>query len=359
MENILPNILLATDLHLSANEKEYSLNVLKEIVHKARDKDALFLLGDTFNTFDDIDLLKEDFIDIVQSVNTKIFLLKGNHEDLWAYGSDLSKFKFADNVNILAKEPFEIIKIGDSFIFAMPYQNKNVDINNTDFSEYNGVKLFLAHGIIEGLLWQLEDKESLSVVDKNILNKIKPNLAIFGHIHKRIETEIDGVRIIYPGAARVWRRSKSEIGKKYCLSLSIEANVIEKKFIEITSAGEYKTLNFTITDNLDKQIGIAMETCYKDDMVDILLNGIIDDENNFAKIIDSIKNKYDKYVRVLNIKPNKIVILSEARHEAIVKDFLNVADEYLQNTKDKKEREYINTAINIGLEKISLMLKKK
>ena len=241
----MPKILIASDLHLNASEKSYSFSVFDEILENAKNYDALFLLGDTFNTFEDAEKLKEEFSKKSEIYNKNIYLLKGNHEYLKSGGINLSKLKFADNIKII--EDADFINMENLDIVAVAY-NENYNIDNDFIKKIESLKeknrIFFGHGIVEGTLWAIEENEESAFIPIELIKKVNPNLAVIGHIHKQMEINIENVNIIYSGSARVWRKSKSETGIRKCLALNIENNSITKKYIYLKSAGEYRIYNF-------------------------------------------------------------------------------------------------------------------
>ena len=79
----MPKLLISSDLHLSLHEKEYSLSVLDEILEQAKNYDALLLLGDTFNTFEDLQELKDTFSKKIENLGIQgkshiIFVIGGS-----------------------------------------------------------------------------------------------------------------------------------------------------------------------------------------------------------------------------------------------------------------------------------------
>ena len=288
----MTKILIAADLHLSIAEKSYSFSVFDEILENAKNYDALFLLGDTFNTFEDAEKLKEEFSKKSAIYNKNIYLLKGNHEYLKSGGINLSKLKFADNIKII--ENIDFINLDNLDILAVAF-SENYNIDNDFLKRVENLKeknrIFLGHGIVEGTLWAIEENEESAFIPIEIIKRVKPNLAIVGHIHKQMETNIENINIIYIGSARVWRKSKSEMGARKCLALNIDCDSITKNYIDLKSAGEYRVYNLNIND-----IDLKIENIYKNwnykDIIDINIYGIIEDEilleNKKKEIIISI-----------------------------------------------------------------------
>lgn len=355
----MTKILIAADLHLSVTEKSYSFSVFDEILENAKNYDALFLLGDTFNTFEDAEKLKEEFSKKSEIYNKNIYLLKGNHEYLKSGGINLSKLKFAYNIKII--ENIDFINLDNLDILAVAF-SENYNIDNDFLKRVENLKeknrIFLGHGIVEGTLWAIEENEESAFIPIEIIKRVKPNLAIVGHIHKQMEINIENINIIYIGSARVWRKSKSEMGARKCLALNIDCDSITKNYIDLKSAGEYRVYNLNIND-----IDLKIENIYKNwnykDIIDINIYGIIEDEILLENKKKEIINKYSKYAREINIKSANLFFLENAYNENIIKEFLNVAEEFENKSVDDEYLEIVELAKYIGIEKISLALQNK
>ena len=355
----MSKILIAADLHLSVSEKSYSFSVFDEILENAKNYDALFLLGDTFNTFEDAEKLKEEFSKKSEIYNKNIYLLKGNHEYLKSGGINLSKLKFADNIKII--ENIDFINLDNLDILAVAF-SENYNIDNDFLKRVENLKeknrIFFGHGIVEGTLWAIEENEESAFIPIEIIKKVNPNIAVIGHIHKQMEINIENINIIYSGSARVWRKSKSETGIRKCLALNIENNSIIKKYIDLKSAGEYRVYNLNIND-----IDLKIENIYKNwnykDIIDINIYGIIEDEIQLEIKKKEIINKYLEFVREINIKNSNLFFLENALNENIIKEFLNVAEEFESKSVDDEYLEIVELAKYIGIEKISLALQNK
>lgn len=355
----MTKILIAADLHLSISEKSYSFSVFDEILENAKNYDALFLLGDTFNTFEDAEKLKEEFSKKSEIYNKNIYLLKGNHEYLKSGGINLSKLKFADNIKII--ENIDFINLDNLDILAVAF-SENYNIDNDFLKRVENLKeknrIFLGHGIVEGTLWAIEENEESAFIPIEIIKRVKPNLAIVGHIHKQMETNIENINIIYIGSARVWRKSKSEMGARKCLALNIDCDSITKNYIDLKSAGKYRVYNLNIND-----IDFKIENIYKNwnykDIIDINIYGIVEDEILLENKKKEIINKYSKYAREINIKSANLFFLENAYNENIIKEFLNVAEEFENKSVDDEYLEIVELAKYIGIEKISLALQNK
>lgn len=280
-----------------------------------------------------------------------VYLLKGNHENLKSKGITLSKLKFPENV--ITIEDISFFNIDNLDIIALPYSEKYIidnDINKKIDNLNADNRIVIAHGIVEGTLWAIEENEEAASIPIDIIKKIDPNMAIVGHIHKQMEVNIEDINIIYTGSARVWRRTKSEMGTRRCLAIDTENNSIKKTFINIKNAGEYRIYESNIysLSNLEQK----SSEWDINDIIDINVYGIAEDENELDEKINSIKNKYSKYVRDINIKTSELFLLENAKNESIIKEFLSIAEEYEFNTNNEDDLEIVEIAKRIGIEKI-------
>ena len=354
----MPKLLISSDLHLSVQEKEYSLSVLDEIIEYAKDYDALMLLGDTFNTFEDLQELKDIFSKKIEDYQKNVYLLKGNHENLKSKGITLSKLKFPENIIVI--EDITFFNIDNLDIIALPYSEKYIidnDLNKKIENLNSDNRIVIAHGIVEGTLWAIEENEEAASIPIDIIKKIEPNIAIVGHIHKQMQVNIEDIEIIYTGSARVWRRTKSEMGTRRCLGIEIKNGSINKTFINIKNAGEYRVYESNIYNlsNLEQKAsdwGI-------NDIIDVNVYGIAEDENELDEKMTNVKNKYSKYVRDFNIKTSELFLLENAYNESIIKEFLKIADEYEFDTNNEEDLEIVEIARRIGIEKLYTALQNK
>ena len=310
-------------------------------------------------SFEDAEKLKEEFSKKSEIYNKNIYLLKGNHEYLKSGGINLSKLKFANNIKII--ENIDFINLDNLDILAVAF-SENYNIDNDFLKRVENLKgknrIFLGHGIVEGTLWAIEENEESAFIPIEIIKRVKPNLAIVGHIHKQMEINIENINIIYSGSARVWRKSKSEMGARKCLALNIDCNSITKNYIDLKSAGEYRVYNLNIND-----IDLKIENIYKNwnykDIIDINIYGIIEDEIQLEIKKKEIINKYLEFVREINIKNSNLFFLENALNENIIKEFLKVADEFEFKSDSEEYLEIVELAKRIGIEKISLALQNK
>ena len=185
------------------------------------------------------------------------------------------------------------------------------------------------------------------------INLYTPSLAF----KKDFNITNNNIDIIYTGSARVWRRSKSEMGTRRCLAIDIQNGSIKKTFINIKNAGEYRVYETNIysLSSLDKKA----EEWNINDIIDINVYGIAEDENEVEEKINAVRNKYSKYVREINVKTTKLFLLENAYNESIIKEFLSIAEGYELDTLNDEDLEIVELAKRIGIEKIYAALQSK
>jgi len=128
-------ILHCADLHLSVQEKAYSLSVLSEIAGLATRRKAALLLfaGDTFDSFGDAEALRGDFrsrVDPIAGMVT-VLLLPGNHGDLQREVRKLGSFEFGE-ARLLDEEPFGILDLPDLDLMSIPHRKSYADYREWD-----------------------------------------------------------------------------------------------------------------------------------------------------------------------------------------------------------------------------------
>ena len=110
-------------------------------------------------------------------------------------------------------------------------------------------------------------------------------------------------------------------------------------------------------------IDFKIENIYKNwnykDIIDINIYGIIEDEILLENKKKEIINKYSKYAREINIKSANLFFLENAYNENIIKEFLNIAEEFESKSDSEEYLEIVELAKYIGIEKISLALQNK
>jgi DNA repair exonuclease SbcCD nuclease subunit len=341
----LIKIIHTADLHLSNSEnKEYSLNVLDEIIEYALEikPDYIIFAGDTFDSFSDAEKLRHEFRKRIEKLKdiSEIFMLAGNHEALRNNGGKLKSFDFgikSDNIIEFGDENFKLFKRENVEFIAIPHQ--------PDYSDYpkwevpvkeSKIRIAIAHAIIAGFSYTGPDdegEEKAAIMDATIFSSMDVDYAAMGHIHSRRENKNDKRIINYPGSARVWR--KGEDGARFISFVKINDSV-EVKSLELKSAGEYRKYNLFISfDGEFEDMSDTISLWRENDFIDISFSGIVEDENILSENIKKFEEDFSSQVRILNIEKN-VSVLSGIASQPIAKKYLEI---WKSKEPDKKDEE--------------------
>lgn len=322
------------DLHLSVAEKDYSLNVLKEIVDKAKSDNVDYLLfcGDMFDSFVDAEALRSDFRDILSSLkNGKVFYLPGNHEDRSKGSNQLSGLNLGvGKEGLLYETPYKLIKRDGIEFLSIPHQK--------DYSTYtewpvppkeSSVRIAIAHGTVPDLTYSgPEEEDDGSVLDRDIFERYGVDYAALGHVHSRRTQKIGNVTYAYPGSARVWRLHEREMGPRgiNLVEIGTDGN-IACEFVPLESAGEYR--RFTIPLSLEGNICIdeIAREWGENDAIELEMTGIVEDENRVAGLATSLETTYGPRVRSFKVKRDSVEVMAGIASQPIAKKFLELWEE--------------------------------
>jgi exonuclease SbcD len=359
-------IIHCADLHLSEKEKEYSFEVLEEILAIAKKNDAGCLLfsGDIFDSFQDAVNLRLAFREKIEfftahyrQANKKppfMIMIPGNHEEHKKGKANFSKYDFG-LITIVEKRPFDLLSMEDTEILALPFQKHYV--NSGGYAEWKVPKkqlpfrICLAHTTVSGLTYTGPDEEEeTSVLDMDFFHHFKIDYAALGHIHQPITERAGSVVLAYPGSSRIWRR-----GEKGChyVNLVEGKEGLEVTPLRLSSAGEYRLYTWPL--NLEGQLtDVSGETknWQKNDWIEIRLTGLVENEQAVLKLEEELKKKYSARVRRIEIDRDSIMILTGISSQPMAKKFIKLWE---QKKPKNNNEEDINTwlkAREVGLAKI-------
>ncbi len=193
-------IMHTADLHLKP-DRAPGLTVLKWLVHQAQQNQAraVIVAGDFFDSDADAATMRPVVKKILDSVETRFYLLPGNHDQ----NSYRANYDYGVNVVQLHQQPFQLVEENGLIIVGVPYQT-------TDFSELirglpNKIDILIIHGT-------LYDRELIRYVADDDAARYLPifpaqleNLARYvglGHIHTRsFARAYRQTMVVNPGSA--------------------------------------------------------------------------------------------------------------------------------------------------------------
>ena len=336
----MTRILHCADLHLSTQEKAYSLSVLSEIVSLATEKKANLLLfaGDTFDSFADAEALRGDFKQRIDPIGdtVTVLILPGNHEDLQRGARKLGSFEFG-KARLLDEEPFGILDLPDLDLVSIPHRKSYADYREWAVpAKHRRFRIVTAHCVVSGLGIPFDEgEEMVSVIDPDLFQRAGADYAALGHIHSartiRLKStapdapdRTSALVLSYPGSARVCR--KGETGPRSASMIEVAENIRGTPLV-LESAGQYREVFLGVgLDGAIPDIEHLSREWDPSDRVDISISGIVEDENTFKDAADSLAHALRPRVRALNVIRDGVSVLEGISSEPIARKFLELCE---------------------------------
>lgn len=324
-------IIHCADVHLSSDEKEYSFAVLNEIVDIANSEKAHYLLlaGDTFDTFEDIVNLQNDFSVAIKRLHEEceVLLLAGNHEDHKRNKKRIASYDLGvpvDNIIDTDSKPFILIERDEMEFLAIPHQNDYKGYTEWNVPEKKAKwRIALAHASNTDLSYIgfNDEEEKASVIDSDLFVRFHVDYAALGHIHGCSEKTINKVRMAYPGSPRVWR--KGENGPRYIILLECTDTIKSEKRI-IKAAGQFREYIVNLTLDCKQTVDLKenMKEWGPNDWIFIEFRGLIEDESQVNGLIEKYNIDFKKNVRRFDVDKNKVESCAGISTQEIAKKFL-------------------------------------
>jgi hypothetical protein len=140
------------------------------------------------------------------------------------------------------------------------------------------------HGLVSGMgifSGPGGEENEAGGVDGGFFSSLKADYAALGHIHTPTQTTLAGVKMIYPGSARVWR--EGETGPRFLMRVEVGEGPLAARAIPLASAGVYK--RFQVALSLTGQLpdlGAEVEDTDPRDFIHIDLSGFVEDSGALA-----------------------------------------------------------------------------
>ena len=323
----MARILHAADLHISVSEKEYCLGVLDEIVATAVSEkvDALVFAGDLFDSFDDCESLRVDFRAHVMPLRgrCRLLFLPGNHEDLGRASRPLSSLDFGE-AEILEEKPFGILHIAGVEIFAIPHQKVYAEYREWKIPQKKtNLRIAVAHALVAGAGFAFDDvEEEAAVMDPDLFVRCGVDYAALGHIHSEKTFSTGSLTLSYPGSCRVWRRG--ETGPRVMHLLEADADVRSARIV-LSKAGTYRRYDVLLGLAGDAPDLSVIESDWRtEDWVELCLSGLVEDEHAIVDLEDTLRARYERRVRKLEVRREGIAVLTGIASEPIARRFLEI-----------------------------------
>lgn len=273
-------IAMCADLHLSGGEREWSLEVLKELVSKAESASpVLFIGGDLFDSLDDAEKLRKDYEAIIEASHLdQVIWAAGNHDSKNPSGhqalATLGQLSFGKKTMLVydirkgvddkETNPIHVTRNSEFELIVIPYLEKPEWYSYASLPDKRAKRIILAHGTHADIAISEEAETSLFPRDFDRL--YEADFMLLGHIHKHYKA----ANWLYPGSARVWRRGEdSEHG-----FIIYDTQTDAVTFVPLISGGSYKKISLFVESVLPKFSIPDMPYLY----LDVELYGTVSDD---------------------------------------------------------------------------------
>lgn len=364
-------LLHTADLHLTRDtpaEMQYSYSVLDEIVEKANEHaaDFLVLAGDVFNRFTDIEAGHRDFKERLSKLQKKceVIYIAGNHENLARKKRKINSYDLgipAGHVVDSDTAPLQYIEKANVEFLCIPHQDDYAALSEAVVRERsNKVRVAVAHGIVTGTSLEAlvdDEDEKAVVIDASFFKKHGVDFVCLGHIHKKTDFKIDGIEAAYPGSPRVWR--KGEAGARQVNLIRFEGGRYHKTELALKSAGEYRSVDFALRlDGDSSALSKIADGVGAQDFVYVSLSGIAEVQSVIEKVRREIYETLEARCRRVEVDTSGVQVLAGITQSTLAKKFLAVWEIRNAAAQTDSERRLYLRARELGLLEIKAELEK-
>jgi DNA repair protein SbcD/Mre11 len=249
-------ILQSSDFHLNKDHPERT-EALDRVLEAGveRNVEALLIAGDLFDSRADTDFFRPMLRDKFSSLPFKVYLIPGNHD----YGSFEGDLFFGNQIEILAKQPFQVVELEEVRLVAVPYFNQDFNDYALDIGEAaskSKLNILLIHcsldaPFISGEDYGAEKGESYMPVSSHVLSELGFQYILAGHYHTRFMVRRISNKTSFVYCGSPVSITKKETGLRFAAMVDTEQN-------NITSVGlktrYYDQLGFEFEPGSEQQI---------------------------------------------------------------------------------------------------------
>ncbi len=361
----MTKLIHAADIHLSSEEKEYSLSVFGEIVDLALAEKAAYLVlaGDVFDSLRDAEALRAEFRRLVDPLRERceVLVLPGNHEQPERGAGSLRALDLGA-VTLLDGLPFTALGREEVDFLAIPHQAEYGGYRSWPVAPKGGrPRVAVAHGVVNGLSYAGPEEETGgSALDPDLFQRFGVDYAALGHIHARRAEPPDSPRLAYPGSARVWRRG--ETGDRGVNRVTLGAGpggAPRVEFAPLRRAGRYRPIPLPVGFEGGIEEGrLGADAWGERDWVCLQLSGIVEDEAAVARLEEALRRAHGKRVRRLEILREGVGVLPGIADQPLAEKFLRLwreGEPQARGNGERAQRVWL-LAREMGLQRIRRML---
>jgi len=326
-------------VHLKADEQDYGLAVLREIVGIATGEHADFLLicGDLFDSFADAYALRHEVAEVVKTCpdGMEILYIPGNHEE-HGKTTGLATLDFG-KLRPITASPFSLL---ERTVRGEPVEFLVVGYAG-DYSGWRewGVRppvapcrIALVHAMVQSLAYAgpeaAEPEEDGTIMGSEFFLRTGVGYAALGHVHGRREVRQGEALLAYPGSATVWRRG--ERGPR-CVSV-VEVSGKEVRTVEkpLGRAGEYRQVEIPLSldGSLPGDLDQRLAPCGADDLAELIFTGVVEDEHSVESLVGAVRSRLGTRTREPIIRTERVEVFSGLAQQALAGLFVQALGQH-------------------------------
>ena len=352
----MPRILHCADLHLSEQERDYGLAVLREIVDLTNGAEAELLLfaGDVFDSYADMSSLRIPFRAELERARRacRIMMIPGNHELLRPGPTPITAMGFG-RAELLAATPFDRREAAGVEIIAIPHQGSYAGYRDWPLPPRGELpRLALAHAALAGVAYLgPQQEEGGSAMDVDLLVRLEVDYAAMGHLHESRTVREGRMQASYPGSARVWRRGEYGARGVNLLELGAQSSLSR---LPLRLAGEYHSLvvPLDLTGLLPELSGVWGEHDY----LDVELCGLVEDERAAEAAREELRRRYGGAVRRLEVSTDGVTPVAGVAANPLAQRFVELWRERRAELEQQHGEQVARRVLEVGLRKIRAAL---
>jgi hypothetical protein len=311
------------DLHISVKDADYSFSVLDELIGAAAAKGAQALLcaGDLFDSLRDLDALRVRFRERLEALppGCRFLYLPGNHDSDRKGASALAGYDLG-RAELLAGEPFARVELPGFEVIALPWGPAQPDYRSWELPPPGAApRIVAAHGMVPCLSFAGPDEEGGGSIDADFFRWARASYGALGHVHAGRSGDYKGVKLAYPGSARVWRADES--GPRRAVVLRAEGG-LHAEWLALASAGQYREVACqAMPDGSVQPDRAALDGAGPLDHLRLVASGLVEDEAAFRRGLEALAEGLAKAHRRVEADSSAILVFEGARESLLVKRF--------------------------------------
>ncbi|MEW5907182.1 MAG: DNA repair exonuclease [Elusimicrobiota bacterium] len=359
----MAKIIHTADLHLATGEdKDYCFAVLDEIIALCRAEAADFLVisGDLFDSFADFEALRREVcarLEPLAKAGCEIIYIPGNHESKGGQ-PDLTRYNL-DNVTFQAEKPFTLLERKGVEFLCVPHSPSYDGYRDwaVPAKKPGAKRVALIHALNSTIFIGPDPEEDVraGVIDDDFFPRFAVDYAAMGHIHAGKLEQLGGAMACYPGSPRVWRAHKKEALQKTVRLVDTDGSPVNTRRVEIISAGQYRAYSLPLAPDStvpEKPVSRLILELGKADLVDITLDGVVDDEKAARAAADALRERLKPMARRVTVDL-KTRVAAEISANSLVKAFLEGMDAVRPAESDEAATAKWLLARQYGLEELA------